>query len=145
MEIKSKSSEELAKLLEEKQDGSKEAPVLSSSSIESFIRDMQIGDGQHFCENYLLYDLYLKDWKPSGEKKVGKKTFMQELNKFFPQRRKTKARGYLVNQVFDEDRRLLAKRRDLRRAEAKKNVKAKQAEVSEPNEGLHSPESPALS
>ncbi|MDO3651288.1 hypothetical protein [Nocardia mangyaensis] len=135
MEVKSKSTEELQKLLEEKPSNDKEV-VTHSSSIDDFLRDEQIGSGQHFCENYLLYDIYL-EYKPHRNK-LGKKGFVQELNKHFKQVRKTKARGYMINRVFDEDRRLKAKRKDLRRAEVKRNsrVEKKQREVPKSQEGI---------
>lgn len=112
MELKSKSTEELRELLNGASDN--DVPVVTEipTKLVSFIQDYGIKEGNHYCANYLLYDIYCRDWHPQGTK-VSQTKFSRELKKFLPYKRKTKSRGFLINKVYLEDRRTIAKEHSL--------------------------------
>ncbi len=92
-----------------------------SDEISSFLKEHSIFEGVHFTSNYLLYDVYIHEFKPTT-KKLTKTSFTRELNKVLKYTRKTTVRGFLINKPFSEDRRILAETRDKDRNEQSKKV-----------------------
>ena len=131
MELKSKSTEELQELLSNKVSEKEVTTTSIPSRLVTFIQDNGITEGNHYCANYLLYDIYCKEWYPKGEK-VSQTKFSRELKKFLPYKRKTKSRGFLINKVYHEERRIKAKENSLE--------SQKQREAPKPQQELHTTE-----
>ena len=103
--------------------------------VAEFIIDTSMISGNVAIPNYIIFYMYMTQWRPRSEKKTSKIGFFREFNKHFTPKRNKNNRQYLLDgaaftniREFDEEAKTFNKRYDKKRT--KKAKHEREAKVS---------------
>ena len=89
------SDEELLEILKDDYTPSDYEIDQDSSNVTDFIKDFRIRRGDKTTPNFVLYYLYKRKWRYSGDK-ISYIEFCRKLNKLFDTKRTEKIRSFLI-------------------------------------------------